>query len=171
MKQHTAGRLALALLGAGAVALSLVSSAAAAPPMTGSGGVDAGVPGTFVLATENGQAGRLVALTGVITGTNFEPGICDAGPADNQPCFTFTNTTPLPGQFERAHSGDTGFTYCSPCTVDGKTGSFTLKITYLPGGLTTNFTIQNAAGGLTGLQGQGTLDLTTFQYTLNYHFH
>jgi hypothetical protein len=157
--------------------------ASADRPVEGSGGINLGpslVPGT---GGPNNEPGRLVYLTDTlngISGLNFEPGTCvpAAGLPDdlaflNGKCFRFTNTTPVqPGQFLRARPGQTAVTYCNPCTIGGKTGSFELKISYPnPNNLTfTKFTIQNAAGALKGLQGQGTLDFTNSTYTINYHF-
>jgi hypothetical protein len=145
--------------------------ASADRPTEGVGGLDflaSLVPGN---GGPNNEPGRLVYLTGAITGLNFEPGIC-VPDATLGKCLTFTKTTPVqPGQFLRARPGQTAVTYCNPCTVDGKTGSFELKISYPnPNNLTfTKFTIQNAAGGLKGLQGQGTLDFVQGTYTDNYH--
>jgi hypothetical protein len=151
-------------------------TALAAPPTTGGGGIDFG-PSLVPATGPNGEPGRNVFLTGTITGLNFEPGICNPFPAGSGPvtgkCLNFTKSQPVqPGEFLRAHSGQTAFTYCNPCTIDGKTGSFTLKISYPnPKNLTvTHFTIQHAAGGLKGLHGQGSLDFTTATYTLKYHF-
>jgi hypothetical protein len=150
-------------------------SVLAAPLTTGSGGIDFGP--SLVPATRNGEPGRNVFLTGAITGLNFEPGICNPFPAGSGPvtgkCLNFTKSEPvLPGEFMRAHPGQTAFTYCDPCTIAGKTGSFSLKISYPnPKNLTvTHFTIQDAVGGLEGLHGQGSLDFTTATYTLEYHF-
>jgi len=147
----------------------------AASPTKGSGGIDFGP--SLVPATKDGEAGRNVFLTGAITGLNFEPGICNPFPAGSGPvtgkCPIFTKSEPVrPGEFLRSHLGQIAFTYCDPCTIDGKTGSFTLRITYPnPKNLTvTHFTIQDAAGGLEGLQGMGSLDFTTATYTLEYRF-
>ena len=96
-------------------------------------------------------------------------------------CLFFTKTaSDAPGTFQRLHPGQTAFTYCRNCEIDGRTGNFTLKISYprpksfqgdpaetLP---FTKFTIQDATGKLAGLRGQGTLDFLTGCYTMNYQF-
>jgi hypothetical protein len=149
-----------------------VGMASAATPKTGSGDFD--FTTSLVPATRDGQEGRIVYLRGVISGTNFEPGICNPFPAAvpvvGNKCLNFTKTQPVqPGEFLRAHNGQTAFTVCD-CTIEGKTGTFTLKITYPnPNNITiTHFTIQNAQGDLKGLQGHGTLNFTNGTYTLNY---
>jgi len=156
--------------------------AAASPQISGSGGLDFAHPDNVVPATgPHGEPGRNVFLTGAITGLNFEPGTCVADPSAGGTCFNFTDSTPVgTGEFLRAHSGQSAFTYCSnPCTVLDeagvpRSGSFTLHIAYptqnpkkTP---VTHFTIQDAAGGLAGLHGEGSLNLLTGQYTLKYHF-
>lgn len=160
------------LLGAAAALLIGTGVVAAAPPKTDTGNFDFGT--SLVPATgPNGESGRNVFLQGAITGRNFEPGICLPDPDFFGKCATFTKSTPdQPGEFQRAHPGQTAFTSCIQCTVDGRTGNFTLKISYPnPKNLTfTKFTIQDASGGLAGLRGQGTLDFTKGTYTLKYQF-
>ncbi len=159
---------------------------AAAPPTTGSGSLDFGP--SLVPAERDGVEGRIVYLTGAIRGENFEPGDCNPFRSGDLPpelqflvgkCVNFTKSEPVrPGEFKRARRGQTAFTVCDPCTLtdpetgEERTGSFTLKISYPnPNNLTfTKFTIQDAAGGLEGLRGQGTLDFTTGTYTIRYHF-
>jgi hypothetical protein len=169
--QHSA-RVLLAVL------LSVVvgtAGVAADAPVVETGSVSLG-PGSFEPSSSPTLGpGRRILLTGVIEGVNFEPGICN--PAQTGPfagkCLIFTNSEPvLPGQFKRAHPGQTAFTVCDPCTVDGRTGSFILKISYPnPNNIQiTHFTIQGATGDLEGLQGEGTVDFSTGAYTLRYHF-
>lgn len=154
--------------------LAVVVSAgdASAQRLYGTGGLDFG-PSLVPSTGPSGESGRDVFLVGTITGLNFEPGLCVPDPSFFGKCVNFTKSNTLqPGDFKRAHPGQTAFTLCSPCTIDGRTGSFVLKISYPnPKDLTfTKFTIQQASGGLAGLQGQGTLDFTTATYELNYHF-
>lgn len=147
-------------------------------PYSGGGGFDFGA--SFVPAIgPNGEPGRLIVLTGTIQGDNFEPGICTPAAFLGGKCIFFTNSLPVAeGYFKRAHPGQTAFTFCDPCTIDGRTGSFVLKISYpdptninsVPPTGFTKFTIQNADGGLIGLRGQGTLDLSAGTYTLQYQF-
>jgi hypothetical protein len=163
-----------ALLSVGLALVLSTGTVLAAPPIPGSGAFD--FPSSLVPSTRNGEAGRDVFLTGTITGRNFEPGDCNPFPAGSSPvagkCLNFTKSAPQPGEFQRAHPGQTAFTICDPCTIDRKTGSFTLKISYPnPKNLTvTHFTIQDAADGLVGLHGEGSLDFTTGTYTIQYHF-
>jgi hypothetical protein len=76
----------------------------------------------------------------------------------------FTDTEPVaPGFFKRAHPGQTAFTRCEPCTIDGWTGGFTLKISYpnpndinqVPPTGFTKFTIHEAVGGSPGCRARG----------------
>ena len=118
-----------------------------------------------------GEPGRLLVLTGTIEGPNFEPGICT--PDRSGTCPGLTDSEPVPaGFFKPAHSAPTALTLCDPCTVDGIPGSLTLRISS-PRSRNVRgmqFTIQDAAGGLQGLRGQGSMDLATGTYSLRYHF-
>lgn len=128
-----------------------------------------------------GNPGRLVQLTGDIEGINFEPGECMPGVDTSNPFF-FTSCVNFgtgPGQFVRAHPGQTAFTTCE-CTVGGvgdADSSFVLKISYpkatppqYPFGFT-KFTFLDGTGALEGLRGQGTLDFgASPQVTFTYHF-
>ncbi len=123
--------------------------------------------------------GRLVTLYGDIAGTNFEPGECIGTGPDFTPglpsfCVAFGTAD---GQFVRERAGGTAFTTCE-CTIGGRTGTVTLKISYpppttpnYPGGFT-KFTFQDGRNGLEGLTGQGTLDFSkgTDQVTFTYRF-
>jgi hypothetical protein len=184
MKKTLSGLVVVAgmLMGAG--------NALAGPPMAGGGCFF--YPTSLVPAVgPNGEEGRSVFFppgSGTIVGENFEPGQCEPYPGalsfpDNPfggKCLFFTKSTPRPdsGEFQRAHPGQTAFTYCRECTIDGRTGNFTLKISYPnPKSFSdpnaspfTKFTIQDADGGLAGLKGQGTLDFTNGCYTMRYHF-
>ena len=161
-----------------ALAVTSARTALAGPPVSGGGGFDFGL--SFVPDVgPNGEPGRLIVLNGTITGDNFEPGICNPAGFLGGKCIFFTNTVPVnEGYFKRAHPGQTAFTRCEPCTIGGRTGGFTLKISYpnpndinqVPPTGFTKFTIQDADGGLAGLRGQGTLDFSTGTYTLKYHF-
>jgi hypothetical protein len=157
--------------------MGVAASAVAGPPIYGEGAIV--FPGSLVWA----PGGRLVYLDGAIKGTNFEPGICatfdPSDPTSICPIFTKTEPALNSGGFLRAHDGQTAFTICDPCTLEDedrqpRTGSFILRISYPnPKNLLfTKFTIQNASGGLAGLQGQGTLDFSTVppSYSLRYHF-
>jgi hypothetical protein len=162
----------LSALCVGAVVMLAAGNVWAGPPTQGVGGFDFGaslVPWT----TPAGETGRAVYLWGAIEGFNFEPGICVPDPNFFGKCAVFAKREPVgPGEFLRAHPGQTAFTVCSPCTIDGRTGSFTLKISYPdPKNITfTRFTIQDAAGDLAGLKGQGTLDFTNGHYEIQYQF-
>jgi hypothetical protein len=165
--------------------------ALAGPPMEGGGCFDFGeslVPSVG----PNGEEGRSVFFTdpdGTIKGENFEPGTCNPlpdGPTPDFPiwfggkCLFFTKTaSDAPGTFQRLHPGQTAFTYCRKCEIDGREGNFTLKISYPNpksfGGAPeatpfTKFTIQDGTEQLAGLRGQGTLDFLTGCYTMKYHF-
>ena len=143
-----------------------------------------GYPTVFSFATgvdAEGNPGRLVQLTGDIEGINFEPGVCMDGVDATNPffvtrCVSFGTG---PGQFVRAHPGQTAFTTCQ-CTVAGvgdDDSSFVLRISYpkatppqYPFGFT-KFTFQDGTGALEGLRGQGTLDFAASpQVTFRYHF-
>src|SRR5437868_3646408 len=91
--------------------LASTGHAWAAAPVSGTGGLD--FPASLVPTTDptTGQAGRLVILTGAISGSNFEPGICNPYTAANAPapfligkCVNFTTVEPVPpGGFKRTH--------------------------------------------------------------------
>jgi hypothetical protein len=133
----------------------------------------------FESATENGQTGRIVQLTGNIVGINFEPGVCHAGvdPFAGLRCVLFGDG---PGMFERYAPGGVAFTTCH-CAVGGvgnpATDQVTLKISYPPAinqqypqGFT-KFTFQAGTGPLATLSGQGTLDFNTYpQASFTYRF-
>jgi hypothetical protein len=140
------------------------------PVSDGQGGTGFG----FADGTLNGQTGRVVHLSGDIDGTNFEAGVCHPGvDANGLHCVAFGDG---PGQFTREAPGGVAFTTCE-CTIAGRTGVVTLKISYppavngkYPGGFT-KFTFQHPEGGLQGLAGQGTLDFAqTQQISFSYHF-
>lgn len=165
-----------------AVVLGVAGQAVAGPPKQGGGCFD--FPSSLVPTP--GEQGRSVFLQGTIVGENFEPGICIPFPGEFEyptnlfggKCAIFTKNAQNPGDFQRLHQGQTAFTYCRDCVVDGRQGDFTLKISYPnPKSFTdptaspfTKFTIQNATGELAGLKGQGTLDFTNGCYTMNYQF-
>jgi hypothetical protein len=123
----------------------------------------------FAAATQDGQTGRVVQLTGDIEGTNFEPGVChdgvDASLGFPTYCVVFGDG---PGQFTRYAPGGVAFTTCT-CTVGGVgevDDQVDLKISYppavnelYPGGFT-KFTFQAGTGALARLSGQGTLDFS-----------
>ena len=134
----------------------------------------------FAEATRDGVSGREVILTGDIVGVNFEPGQCIPGvdmtlgfPTS---CVVFGTG---PGQFVRAHPGQTAFTTCE-CSIGGVGNAgdqFVLKISYPPAtppqypfGFT-KFTFQNGTGSLSNLRGHGTLDFAADPaVSFTYHF-
>jgi hypothetical protein len=134
----------------------------------------------FAAATQDGQTGRVVQLTGDIEGTNFEPGVCHDGVDMSLGfptyCVVFGDG---PGQFTRYAPGGVAFTTCT-CTVGGvgEVGDqVILKISYppavnelYPGGFT-KFTFQAGTGALARLSGQGTLDFADYpQASFTYRF-
>lgn len=133
---------------------------------------------TFEYGQYQGMWGRFVTLTGAIQGTNFEPGTCHPGIDPSSigvpsRCVVFGSG---PGQFTRSRPGGTAFTTCIDCTIGGRTGNVTLKISYppatppqYPAGFT-KFTFQDGSGGLRWLRGQGTLDFSDLTASFNYHF-
>ena len=162
----------IGLLCATALAVSVSGTSLDAQRLYGTGSLNFG-PSLVPSTGPSGESGRDVFLQGAIEGLNFEPGLCEPDPNFFGKCATFTRSNNLqPGDFKRAHPGQTAFTLCSPCRIDERTGSFVLKISYPnPKDLTfTKFTIQQASGGLEGLRGQGTLDFTSGNYELHYHF-
>jgi hypothetical protein len=165
-------------------AAALTGGAAAQANSGKQSGVANIVPGfedgavTFAYGQLNGVWGRFVTLTNAISGTNFEPGTCHPGvdPASigvPSRCVVFGSG---PGQFTRSRPGNTAFTTCIDCTIGGRTGNVTLKISYppatppqFPAGFT-KFTFQDGTGGLRGLRGQGTLDFSDLTASFDYHF-
>lgn len=143
----------------------------------GGGGLSFAPP-SYTPTTLAGQPGRRVVLTGTIAGMLFEPGTCSpvsavSGFPPPGTCVLLARSEPIPpGFFEPALPGQANVAPCSPCTVDGRAGSFALKLTYpAPDGpQIARFVIQDAAGDLQGLRGEGTLDAATSSYTLTYFF-
>jgi hypothetical protein len=57
---------------------------------------------------------------------------------------------------------------CDPCKVDGQSGAVVFRASYHDDiGL---YSVVKGYGGLARLHGQGSIDLTTFIITFNYHF-